>query len=275
MIGGEHLWWYGFVAAFVMIAVAETYLPLRELRTSTSRRWTSNLVLFTISSAAVTLAFQVSAIALALTIRGGSHGLLNQARLPYFARYVVGFALLDLTAYLSHRFFHGFAATWRVHQVHHAETDLDLTTGFRFHPVEALVSRGLLLLTIALFGPPPGAVVLSGLAIAAQDFLQHANLRFPDAADRALRLLIVTPAMHRVHHSEDFARQNANFGTLFSLWDRMFGTYLEPRTAASGERCGLLELASGSELSARQLLVLPFRRTRGRAASAAAGTERV
>jgi sterol desaturase/sphingolipid hydroxylase (fatty acid hydroxylase superfamily) len=258
---GDHAWSYVFVLGFLAIATAETFLPLRSLRSSTPRRWTSNLVLFLASTVAVTFAFQVSAVALAFAVRSASHGLLNRVHLPYGVQFAIGFALLDFTFYGSHRLFHAIALMWRVHQVHHAESDLDLTTGFRFHPLEAIISQGLLMTTIALLGPPAGAVALSAMATVLQDYLQHANLRFPEAADRLLRVLIVTPATHRVHHSEELARQNANFGTVFTLWDRLFGTYVAGDRLHSQEaRCGLAELANGSELNAAQLLFLPFRR---------------
>lgn len=256
---GDHVWLYVFVLGFLAIATAETFLPLRSLRSSTPRRWTSNLVLFLASTTAVTFVFQVSAVALAFTVRGATRGVLNSLHLPYSAQFAMGVALLDFTFYVSHRLFHAVALMWRVHQVHHAETDLDLTTGFRFHPLEAIVSQGLLLAAIALLGPPPGAVALIALATVVQDYLQHANLRFPESADRLLRMLIVTPATHRVHHSEELVRQNANFGTVFTIWDRLFGTYMEAGGKSEEERCGLAELANGSDLNPIQLLLLPFR----------------
>jgi sterol desaturase/sphingolipid hydroxylase (fatty acid hydroxylase superfamily) len=128
--------------------------------------------------------------------------------------------------------------------------------------LEALFTQGLLLVNIALLGPPPVAVAFSGFAIIVQDFFTHANFRIPETIDRILRLLIITPAMHRVHHSEAIPEQNANFGTVFSVWDRLFGTYFAGGhdVNSAQARCGLLELANGSELSAVRLLVLPFRR---------------
>jgi sterol desaturase/sphingolipid hydroxylase (fatty acid hydroxylase superfamily) len=257
----DSAWWYVFVFAFVATALAETFRPFRFPSSSTSRRWISNSILLVASNAALLLAYQASGIVLAFTMRAESHGLLNRMAIPYAARFAVGFAALDLTDYFSHRLFHAVALLWRVHQVHHSETDLDLTTGFRFHPMEALFTQGLSLATIALLGAPPAAVVFGSLAIVVQDFFTHANLRFPEAAARVLRLLIITPAMHRTHHSEGIAEQNTNFGTVFSLWDRMFGTYLS-RTPAEAERmrCGLAEFDRGSELNAARLLALPFQR---------------
>jgi sterol desaturase/sphingolipid hydroxylase (fatty acid hydroxylase superfamily) len=257
----DSAWWYVFVLAFVATALAETFLPFRPLPSSTPRRWISNSLLLVVSNVVVLGVYQLSGIALAFTIRAASHGVLNRTGLPYAVQFAVGFAALDLTAYVAHRLFHAVAPMWRVHQVHHSETDLDLTTGFRFHPMEALFTQGLSLIVIAVLGAPPGAVAFSGLAIIVQDFFTHANLRVPETVDRVLRLLIITPAMHRVHHSEVVPEQNTNFGTVFSLWDRAFGTYSAGghHVTSAQTRCGLAELANGSELNAARLLVLPFR----------------
>jgi sterol desaturase/sphingolipid hydroxylase (fatty acid hydroxylase superfamily) len=259
MVSGRE-WGYVCVLAFVAIALAETFLPFQSLRSPTSRRWISNSVLFAVSGIGVFLAYQLSGIALAFTMRAASQGALNQVALPYSAELAIGFAALDLTAYLSHRLYHAVAPLWRVHQVHHSETDLDLMTGLRFHPLEALLTQGLILIVIAVLGPPPAAVAFSGAVVLAQDFFQHANLRLPATADRVLRWLIITPAMHRVHHSQAIPEQNTNFGTVFSFWDRLFGTYLAREPALAEAPCGLAELPQGSELDSAGVLFLPFRR---------------
>ena len=261
-VQADRLWSYVFVIAFVAIAIGETFRPFRTLSSSTPRRWINNSILLAGSTAIVFCAFQLTGVFLAFTLRAASYGALNRIAIPYAAKFLSSFALLDLTAYISHRLFHAFAPMWRVHQVHHSETDLDLTTGVRFHPLEALFTQGLMLITIVLVGPPPAAVAFAALAFVVQDFFTHANLRVPDGMDRVLRLLIITPAMHRVHHSEAIPEQNANFGTVFSWWDRLFGTYRAGHDAVPADvRSGLTELANGSELHAGQLLVLPFRRS--------------
>jgi sterol desaturase/sphingolipid hydroxylase (fatty acid hydroxylase superfamily) len=206
-------------------------------------------------------AYQLSGIALALIMRVSSRGALNRVSIPYWAKFAIGIAALDFAAYASHRVFHAVAPLWCVHRVHHSETSLDLTTGLRFHPYEALLVQGFFLVVIALLGLPPAAVALAGLAVIVQDFFTHANLRFPASADHWLRLLFVTPAMHRVHHSEDVSEQNTNFGTIFSLWDRLFGTYNVGLTPGEyPARSGVAEIANGSDLNAAGLLLLPFRR---------------
>jgi sterol desaturase/sphingolipid hydroxylase (fatty acid hydroxylase superfamily) len=253
-------WWYVFGLSFVVTALIETFWPFRLLPSSARRRWTSNAILQAASVVVTAAAFQLTGIALAVAIHATRHGLLNWIAIPFPVAFAVGFAALDLTNYTSHRFFHSVGLLWRVHKVHHSETDLDLTTGFRFHPLEGLLSQGCQLAVIALLGTPPSAVVLASMAIVVQDFFTHANLRLPETADRLLRWLVVTPAMHRIHHSERVEEQNGNFGTIFSFWDRLFGTYV-PSLAADEARArwGLADVAEGSNLNAARLLVLPFR----------------
>lgn len=251
-------WWYVFGLSFVVTALVETLWPYRVLPTSTRRRWTSNAILQVASTAVITGLFQLTGIALAVAIQATRHGTLN--RIPFPISFAVGFAALDLTNYVSHRFFHSVALLWRFHKVHHTETDLDLTTGLRFHPFEGILSQACQLAVIALIGVPPSAVLFVSLAVVVQDFFTHANLRFPETADRLLRWLFVTPAMHRVHHSEQMKEQNGNFGTIFSVWDRLFRTYVPKLAAEAGQaRWGLADVADGSNLNAARLLALPFR----------------
>jgi sterol desaturase/sphingolipid hydroxylase (fatty acid hydroxylase superfamily) len=257
----DRIWWYVFAFTFVAVALGETFLPFRSLPSSTPRRWVSNSIMLVVSSGLVALAFQLTGIALAFSIRAASHGALNRVAIPYGVQFAVGFVVLDIVGYFSHRMFHAFGLLWKVHQVHHSETDLDLTTGIRFHPVEALLTQALVLITIASLGPPATAVGFSVLFIVVQDLFTHANLRIPETADGLLRLVIITPAMHRVHHSDVIIEQNTNFGTIFSCWDRLFGTYSAGHTSESGHvRFGLAELGNGSELNAARLIFFPFRR---------------
>lgn len=264
------VWWYVFGLSFVVTALVETFWPYRVLPSSTRRRWTSNAILQVASSAVIAGAFQLTGIALAAAIQASRHGVLNRISFPI--SFAIGFAALDLTNYVSHRIFHSVGLLWRIHKVHHTETDLDLTTGFRFHPLEGILSQACQLVVIALMGVPPSAVIFVSLAVVVQDFFTHANLRFPETADRFLRWLIVTPAMHRVHHSDQMKEQNGNFATIFSVWDRLFGTYVPKLAADAGQaRWGLADMADGSNLNAARLLALPFRP--GRATSASNATE--
>ncbi len=227
------LWWYVLVLAFAATALAETFLPFRALTSSTPRRWLNNAILLAVSNVTLIGIYRFSGVALAISIRGESHGLLNRMSMPYWVKFGIGFAALDLVAYFSHRLLHAIALMWRMHRVHHSENDLDLTTGFRFHPLETFFTEGLALVSLALVGMPPAAVGFAALAVIVQDFFTHGNVRIPEGADRILRWLIITPSMHRLHHSDEIAEQNANYGTIFSLWDRFFGTYRAGHPSAS------------------------------------------
>jgi len=262
MITGN-VWWLIFTVAFIATALAETFQPLRQLPSSTLKRWASNSILLIVSSAFLLCVYQLSGIALAVSLQASRRGALNRISLPYFLKFTIGFVVLDLVSYLGHRLFHAVGLLWRVHQVHHSESDLDLTTGFRFHPIEGLIVQAFRLVVIALLGIPPVAVVFAGIAIIIEDYFSHANVRFPRAADEALRWLIITPEMHRTHHTDIVSEQNTNFGTIFSFWDRIFCTYAPAHPAdAAPSRYGLTEVQEGSNLSALGLLVLPFRRVR-------------
>jgi sterol desaturase/sphingolipid hydroxylase (fatty acid hydroxylase superfamily) len=258
-MGDSAAWWYVFAIAFVAVALAESFLPGYSVSSSTPRRWINNSIMMVVTSFLDFCVYQLSGIALAISIQAGSRGALARLHVPYWLAIVITFAAIDLAGYFTHRFFHALAPMWRLHQIHHSETDLDLTTGIRFHPVEALISQGLRLVVIAALGLPPGALAITGLVVIVVDLVTHANLRLPEFADRCLRLVFITPAMHRAHHSALIEHQNSNFGTMFSLWDHIFGTYSAPRPdGADTSRFGLTELSNGSSLNAAYFLILPF-----------------
>lgn len=255
----ENVWWCVFVVAFLAAFLLETVRPFRALESSTPWRWISNGALLAVTSVLTRFAYVLTGVALAAAEHGSRYGLLNRMAIPYVLRFLIGFLSLDLAQYLVHRLHHA-TFLWRVHQIHHSESDLDVTTGLRFHPGEALVSQSGFLIVIALLGVPPSAVIAATLVILIQDFFTHANLVMPASADHALRWVIVTPGMHRTHHSDIISDQNTNFGTIFSIWDRCFGTYLSEPSMGANCRCGLTELRDGSSLNLFRLLALPFRR---------------
>lgn len=250
---------YVFGFSLITALLLETFRPFRHLPSSTARRWVSNGTLLAICTLVTRGAYQLSGIALAIDVHAARYGLLNTIRLPPVIRLLAGIALLDLTHYFVHRFLHAFHGLWRFHRVHHSENDLDATTGLRFHPAEALITQGVPLLTIALFGVPVVAVLGEGLIVVLQDFFTHANVTLPRTVDRFLRPLIITPGMHRIHHSEAIDEQNTNFGTIFSIWDRLFGTYRAALSAGDHARYGVTEFANGSNFHFLDLLLLPFR----------------
>lgn len=257
-LASASLWWYVFGAAFLAALITETFRPFRQLSTPLARRWLGNGVLLAASSLVIAGAYGLSGIALAAALQGSRHGTLNRLAAPAALRFALGFLALDLGQYMTHRLLHRFGILWRIHQVHHSESDLDATTGLRFHPGEALIAQATSLAVIALLGVAPAAVLAAALIALLQDLFTHANVAIPQPVERFLGVLIITPGLHRTHHSDSIAEQNMNFGTIFSLWDRLFGTYLHD--PASGHcQFGLAEHQSGSSMSPASLLMLPFR----------------
>ena len=254
-----HITWLLFVSAFTVIGLAETFRPRKAVTVSTARRWLTNALL-SAGNIAVEVLYPLGGTAVALMVAKSPYGLLNRSAIPFALRCAVGVVVLDLVRYGVHYLFHRSALLWRVHRVHHSDRDFDLTTGVRNHPVEVAIVQLFELAAVALIAPPAAAVVILGIITAAQNLLSHANLQLPELWDQIARPLLITPDMHRVHHSERFAEQNANFGILFSFWDRLFGTYrASPADGHEGMRLGLEELRDSRTENALYLLALPFR----------------
>ena len=168
--------------------------------------------------------------------------------------------LLDLAIYLQHVLFHAVPGLWRLHRMHHADLDFDVTTGLRFHPVEIILSMGLKLMVVVALGAPPLAVLVFEVLLNATAMFNHANLRLPAALDRVLRPLLVTPDMHRVHHSVVPRETNSNFGFNLALWDRLFGTYIaQPAAGHTAMTIGIPQFRDPAELRLDRLLTQPLR----------------
>ena len=210
-----------------------------------------------------------TAVGVAVLVQERGWGLLHAVALlpPWLA---VGLAVLalDFAIYFQHILFHAVPILWRLHRMHHADLDVDVTTGARFHPIEILLSMGIKFGVIAAVGAPPLAVLLFELLLSAGSLFNHANLLLPLEADRALRWLVVTPDMHRVHHSIDPAERNRNFGFTVSWWDRVCGTYrAQPRAGHDGMVLGLDEFRSAQDLRLDRLLLQPFVTPAGQSAA--------
>ncbi len=214
-----------FVLALAVLGWAEARWPRRARVAGKPRRWAGNLSMVLLDSLAARLLVPVLPVALAAGLAGRGWGLLPALGLAGPAWDVAAVLALDLAIYWQHRAFHAFRPLWRLHRMHHADLDLDVTTALRFHPGEILLSMGWKLALVALFGPSPLAVLLFEVQLNVCAMFNHANLGLPLALDRGLRLVLVTPDMHRVHHSTDLREANTNFGFSLPWWDRMFGTY--------------------------------------------------
>ncbi len=214
-----------FFGILMVMILLELALPRRALSLPRPRRWGSNLGIVFLNSALLRLLLPVAAPGFALLAAGRGWGLFNMFSVAPWVAVLASVILLDFAIYLQHIMFHAVPALWRLHRMHHADLDFDVTTGARFHPVEILLSMLIKFAVIALIGAPAAAVVIFEVVLNATAMFNHGNVRLPLGLDRVLRLLIVTPDMHRVHHSIEDHEANSNFGFNLSLWDRLLGTY--------------------------------------------------
>jgi sterol desaturase/sphingolipid hydroxylase (fatty acid hydroxylase superfamily) len=249
--------YFGIVA---LIAAAEAMAPRRAAGASLRVRWSANLILTALDTAVIRLLIPVTSVALALFLAERGWGLLNAVELPYWLSFGLCLIALDLGRYTLHWLLHRVPALWRLHAVHHSDTDYDFTTALRFHPVEALLTVSWSLAVVAVLGPPVEALIVIECAFIVCSMFTHANLRLPPGFDAVLRRLIVTPDLHRIHHSAEVGESKANFGTILPWWDRLFGTYrASPRLGHETMMIGLAELRDPRALTVPRLLLAPFR----------------
>jgi sterol desaturase/sphingolipid hydroxylase (fatty acid hydroxylase superfamily) len=248
-----------FAFVFLAMALWETLAPLRPWSSSKVRRWFTNLTIAAINAAVVRLIFPAAAVGVAWHADQRGFGAMNQFELPYWLSFSITLIALDFIVYLQHVVFHAIPALWRLHRVHHTDLDFDVTTGTRFHPLEILLSMLVKSSAIMLLGPPATAVLVFEVLLNATSMFNHGNVRVPGALDRALRLFVVTPDMHRVHHSVVTAETNSNFGFNLPWWDRIFGTYrAQPAAGHLGMTVGIGELRDEKKLGLPRVLALPF-----------------
>lgn len=256
---------FGLVLA--VMAAWEAIAPRRPRTLARSRRWPANLAIVMLNTAIVRLLLPAAAVGAALAAQTQGWGLLNQFAIAAAFALFAGVVLLDLAIYLQHWTFHAVPALWRLHRMHHADLDIDVTTGARFHPLEILLSLLIKFAVIIALGVPPAAVVLFELLLNATSMFNHANVRIPPAIEPWLRWLVVTPDMHRVHHSIERDETNSNYGFNLSLWDRLFGTYrAQPRAGHAGMIIGIEDFRDPRDCATLPgMLAIPFRD--GRSAS--------
>lgn len=249
-----------FAAVLLVMALWEALAPRRILAYPRILRWPANLGIVILNAALLRLAVPMAAVGLAAAASERGWGLLNQLDLPPWLALAAAVIALDLVIYIQHVLFHAVPALWRLHRMHHADLDFDVTTGARFHPLEILVSAGVKLAAVAVLGPSALAVLVFEVLLSATAMFNHGNVRLPVAADRWLRRLVVTPDMHRVHHSAVPAETSRNFGFCLPWWDRLFGTYLaQPAAGHERMRIGIAEFRDAAELRLHRMLLQPLR----------------
>jgi sterol desaturase/sphingolipid hydroxylase (fatty acid hydroxylase superfamily) len=260
-----------FAGVFVLMAAWELAAPRRRLRTAKGARWFANLGILMVGTIVVRVIFPTAAVGMALVAAERGWGLLNNLELAPMASITLSVLILDLAIYLQHVLFHAVPALWRLHMVHHADIDFDVTTGLRFHPLEIVLSMLIKLAVVALLGPPAVAVIIFEVVLNATAIFNHGNVRLPAGVDRVLRWLVVTPDMHRVHHSVKTPETNSNFGFNLPWWDRLLGTYrAQPEGGHESMTIGLNEYQEPSGQSLLWLLAVPFT---GRSADSSFGGE--
>jgi sterol desaturase/sphingolipid hydroxylase (fatty acid hydroxylase superfamily) len=253
-----------FLSVFIVVALAEFLCPRRPLSTPKGRRWFVNGSIVVLDTLAVRLAIPLLPFGMAELAEVKGWGLLNMANLPHWLSVILAFAVFDIIIYLQHRAFHRVPILWRLHRVHHTDLDLDVSSGTRFHPIEIIISICIKLAVVVLIGAPALAVVLFEIILNATSLFNHGNIAIPVTIDRWLRLFLVTPDMHRVHHSVIPGETDSNFSFNFPWWDRLLGTYhAQPAAGHDSMIIGLKEFRSADQLGLLYLLALPFKGRKG------------
>jgi sterol desaturase/sphingolipid hydroxylase (fatty acid hydroxylase superfamily) len=248
-----------FLGVFFIMAIWEIMSPRRVLTTSKIIRWISNMGIVAINTLLVRLVLPVLAINVALMAQDNGWGLFNNIGWPGWLSVIICVLLLDMIIYLQHVMFHAVPAFWRLHMMHHADLDIDVTTGLRFHPIEIILSMIIKIGSVAALGAPVLAVIIFEIILNATAMFNHGNIKLPSDIDSKLRLFVVTPDMHRVHHSVVIRETNSNFGFNFPWWDRLMGTYRpQPAAGHEGMTIGLSQFRDAKRLTLPWMLVLPF-----------------
>jgi sterol desaturase/sphingolipid hydroxylase (fatty acid hydroxylase superfamily) len=255
----DTLKWVALIGAFFVCACWESFRPRRLLVAATGRRWLNHTLLGVFINSAPLWLLRLNGILVAMAVAQSPYGLLNRNAPPLWVRCVLTFLLLDFTRYAQHYLFHRIEFFWRIHRVHHSDPDFDWSTGFVFHPGEMLFTQLVYIAVIAVVAPPAIAVLALELAEAVHNFFVHANINISPGVDAVLRRIVITPDMHRIHHSDDPPEQNTNFGAMLPFWDHLFGTYLA-KPAAGHEKMGVGLREAPRGFSLLGLLALPFRK---------------
>ncbi|MCF8469535.1 MAG: sterol desaturase family protein [Parvibaculum sp.] len=248
-----------FAAVLTLMALWEIAAPRRALAGSRRRRWTTNLALAGLGTLTIRIAVPLLAAGVAIEAAHRGFGILHWLEVPFLPALIASLIVLDVLVYAQHIVFHHAGFLWRFHRVHHADTHIDATTGIRFHPVEIVISMGIKMAAVALLGAPVAAVIIFEIVLNAAAMFNHSNIGLGERVDRVLRTLIVTPDMHRVHHSVHRDEHDMNFGFSLSLWDRLFGTYkAQPREGHEAMRVGLTAFPGPAPEGLQWSLTNPF-----------------
>jgi sterol desaturase/sphingolipid hydroxylase (fatty acid hydroxylase superfamily) len=249
-----------FFSFLAIMLVWQAYEPFRAEVLPRARRWLANMGLVVVDALVLRLLFPILAVGAAITAQQQNWGVFNVLDVPLWLALIVSIVVLDAAIYFQHVVFHKVPVLWRLHRVHHSDVDFDVTTALRFHPIEIALSMAYKMALVIAIGVPPAAVIVFEVILNAMALFNHGNVRLPAPVDALLRRIIVTPDMHRVHHSVREPETNSNYGFNFSIWDKMFGTYRsQPRDGHEGMTIGLDAYRDPDETSLIRLITQPFR----------------
>jgi sterol desaturase/sphingolipid hydroxylase (fatty acid hydroxylase superfamily) len=249
-----------FVGVLLAMAAWETLAPRRKQTVGRATRWPSNIGVVIVDTALLRLILPAGAVGFALLCTARGWGFFNAMHVPIWLTILPSVVILDFVIYLQHVMFHAVPILWRLHRMHHADLDFDVTTGVRFHPVEIVISMGIKLAAVALFGTPAAGVLAFEVLLNATSMFNHSNIDIPAGRDAILRMVVVTPDMHRVHHSIVVRETNSNFGFNLPWWDRLLGTYrAQPEAGHDGMTIGIEQFREARELRLDRMLTQPWR----------------
>ncbi len=250
-----------FISILLLMMAAETMLPRKARVQKRTKRWISNMLLVVMDSLVVRLLFPIAAVGMASFAAAKGWGLLNLINLPNWLTILAAVIILDMMIYWQHVISHKWKPLWALHKVHHTDRDIDVTTALRFHPIEIILSMAFKMVLVLALGAPVIAVIIFEILLNGCAMFNHSNLRLPRAIDKGLRVFLVTPDMHRIHHSTVERETNSNYGFSTSLWDRLFQSYIpQPKAGHDDMVIGLEEHQTSSPANLLWALVLPFKR---------------
>ncbi len=247
------------IGIFASVAWWEVVAPRRILTVSKAGRWFSNIGIVVLNTIVLRLLFPAAAVGFAVKVGALKWGLLNITDVPYWAAVILSAIFLDFVIYLQHVMFHAIPALWRLHMMHHADLDYDVTTGTRFHPIEIVLSMAIKFAAIVVIGAPALGVIVFEILLNGTAMFNHGNIRLPLGLDRVLRFFVVTPDMHRVHHSVFPSEANSNFGFNLPWWDRLLGSYRsQPEAGHDGMTIGIEQFRTPRDGWLDRMLILPL-----------------
>ena len=253
-----------FAGVLAAMALWEALAPRRVQAIGRAWRWPNNIGVVVVDTVVLRILFPTAAVGFALVAEARGWGFLNTVAWPAWVEVLIAVVVLDLVIYVQHRLFHAVPLLWRLHRMHHADLEFDVTTGVRFHPVEIVLSMVIKIAVVAALGAPALGVLAFEVILNATSMFSHSNARLPPALDRVLRWIVVTPDMHRVHHSIVRRETDSNFGFNLPWWDRLFGTYRpEPEAGHEGMTIGIPQFREPKELRLDRMLLQPLRKNEG------------